>query len=106
MTDEKLLKMVKGFRAGILGRKRPNLMCYAVSAPLSCYLNFGGIVNKLKEVCVVQGPDVYFHWYIELQNGRILDPTASQFTTPAGEPMPLIYLGERPSWYQLKKKRK
>lgn len=104
--DAKLLKTVKGFRRGILGKKRPNKMCYAVCAPLQCFLKFGKIKCELLEVCVVQGPDVWFHWVISLLDGRILDPTASQFKSPAGEQMPEIYLGERPSWYQLKKPKK
>jgi hypothetical protein len=101
--DVKLLKTVKGFRKGILDRRKPNLMCYAVCAPLHCFLKMGGIASELKEVCVVQGPEVWFHWYLELPDGRILDPTASQFKTPTGDQMPEIYLGERPSWYQMKK---
>lgn len=103
MTDAQLLKTVKGFRRGILGKKKPHLMCFAVCSPLHSLLSLDGFKCNLKEVCVVQGPDVYFHWYIELRDGRILDPTASQFIAPDGQHMPDIYLGERPTWYQLKK---
>lgn len=104
--DTKLLTTVKGFRKGVLGKKKPTSMCYAVCAPLHCFLKFGGIQCEMKEVCVVQGPDVWSHWYLELADGRILDPTASQFKTPSGEQMPEIYLGDRPSWYQLKRAKK
>lgn len=103
MTDLNLLKIVRGFRKGLLGNKKPNMMCFAVCSPLKTFLQVGGIECKLKEVCVVQGPSVWFHWYLELEDGRILDPTASQFVAPDGQKMPVIYLGERPYWYQLKK---
>jgi len=104
--ESKLLKTVKGFRRGILGRKKPNMMCYAVCAPLHCFLKFGKIDCELVEFCIVQGSDVWFHWCIKLSDGKILDPTASQFKSPRGEQMPEIYLGQRPDWYQLKKSKK
>jgi hypothetical protein len=103
MSDAKLIKVVSGFRRGILGKKKPDMMCFAVSSPLSTYLKICGVENKMKEVCVVQGSDVYYHWYLELKDGRILDATASQFVSPKGERMPPVFLGERPYWYQLTK---
>ena len=41
------------------------------------------------------------HFYLLLPDGRILDPTASQFIAPDGSDMPEIYLGAKPEWYNV-----
>lgn len=42
--------------------------------------------------------------HICLKIGRkILDPTAGQFNDSKGNPMPLVYYGSRPIWYETPK---
>lgn len=103
MTDKQLLKIVKAFRKGVLGKANdPSAMCAAVSLPLQGYLSFAyGIECK---VCYGEIDDVgiglWVHTWLQLPDGRILDATASQFKTPQGEPMPEIFIGEKPIWYK------
>lgn len=99
MTDKKLFKLVKDFREGILDGSPPKYCCYIVSSPLSSYLEFCGVKNKLVEGTIIFEWDEYSHYWIELPDGRIIDPTASQFLSDEGEPMPEVYIGSKPSWY-------
>lgn len=99
-SDKKLLKMASDFRAGILGPKPSRMMCYAVCAPLEGFLRSCGYDVSLIEGEIDFGRgEVAQHYWLELLDGRILDPTADQFKKPSGEPMPKVYLGERPYWY-------
>jgi hypothetical protein len=97
MKDKALLKFVTGFRKGMLAKRAPNGMCYAVCSPLQSLLLLSGINTELVECSVLHTS--WDHFYLELEDGRILDPTASQFNKPNGEAMPDIYLGEKPDWY-------
>ena len=42
------------------------------------------------------------HFWLTLKDGRIIDPTASQFNGMGREDMPKVYLGEKPEWYLAK----
>ncbi len=89
MTDSELVKFATEFREGILGNESSDMMCFVVVAPLSGLLQFHGIENK------VVGGDVggeydCNHVWIQLSDGRVLDPTADQFV---GENLPPVYLG-------------
>jgi hypothetical protein len=102
MTDKQLLKTVTSFRKGILGRKSPLKMCYAVCWPLNTYLNGCGVQNELTEGEVKlsghnEGLSIG-HFWLTLSDGRIIDPTASQFNGFGNEDMPIVYLGEKPKW--------
>lgn len=99
MTDKQLLKTAKSFRKGLLNGRAAANMCFAVSAPLEGYLSACGFYCSLLEVAILVDGDIHQHYVLKLSDGRILDATASQFNNPNGEPMPDIYLGERPSWY-------
>lgn len=41
------------------------------------------------------------HFWITLKDGRIVDPTASQFNKMGNEDMPNVYIGDKPSWYKI-----
>lgn len=99
-----LMGQVKDFRKWILCGRSPERMCFAVCAPLVSYLSFGGWECELieGEVCVEQDAGRQQHFWIEIGT-VIVDPTASQFLTPAGKGMPLVYIGPRPSWYLTEK---
>lgn len=101
MTDRRLLKLVKDFRAGILEGATSRSMCFAVCAPLSSFLGMMKVPTKIKEGMVVTpGGWESNHFWLELEDGRVLDPTADQFDDPSrGRAMPPVYLGPRPAWY-------
>lgn len=92
MTDTELLKYVTEFRKGILGRHASKAMCLAVCMPLSCLLTLEGVENTLVEGEVGE----WNHYWLELPDGRILDPTADQF----GGFLP-VYLGPLPPEWEV-----
>lgn len=93
MTDAKLLKFVNGFRYGIVGRKRSDFMCFAVCAPLVTLLNMHGVASTLREGIVKFEIGEINHFWIELADGRVLDPTGDQFNRILLEKLPKVYLG-------------
>jgi hypothetical protein len=92
MTDSELLEYTAEFREGILGGDPPDLMCMAVCAPLATLLQMEGVDCELAKGDVGNCN----HMWIALPDGRILDPTASQFT----DEMPEVYLGPLPACYR------
>lgn len=100
MNERELIRTVTGFRSGILGGRKPNRMCFAVCAPLHSYLSGLGFKTSLIEGIVEHGDQETDHYWIELPDGRIIDPTASQFNDPStGNQMPDVYIGPVPAWY-------
>jgi hypothetical protein len=95
---KELMKIVRGFRKGILNGETPHSWCYMVCAPLVPYLHLCGYPCELTEGRVKKK---YLHYWITLPDGKIVDPTASQFTQPGGGNMPVIYYGEKPYWYRV-----
>lgn len=100
MTDQQLIKTAKGFRKGLLNKRSVKDMCMIVSNPLATLLRTCHVPCELLEVGIIQKGELHSHYCIKLLDGRVLDPTASQFTDPDGNRMPDIYLGQRPAWYQ------
>lgn len=94
--DQRLMEIVSEFRCGILQGRKSNLMCVAVCSPLEGYLlSIHGI-----ETHAVSGTiDEMEHFWLEMKDGRIIDPTADQFLKPDGSPMPEVYIGKLPGWY-------
>jgi len=100
LTDKNLIKIVAEFRAGILGPKPSKSMCFAVCAPLAGYLGFYGVQAKIVEGVVVKdGGWETNHFWLELADGRVLDPTADQFNDLPDIHLPPVYLGPRPAWF-------
>lgn len=105
ITDAKLLRITRDFRAGILGDVPSRSMCFAVCAPLVGFLDMLGVRSELVEV------DFGFinHVFLRLADGRVLDPTADQFldrdddcfqeVCEHGPPLPDVYLGPMPAVY-------
>ena len=91
MTNKQLLKYVSAFRRGILSGAASDLMCFAVCAPLQPLLQMDGVECELTSGMVGDME----HYWIELADGRIIDPTADQFS----ENMPEVYIGARPENY-------
>lgn len=101
MNQKQLMLYVKQFRYGMLGRKKGSKYCYMVCWPLSGSLNFLGVKNDL-----IEGEVYYYgywigHFWVRLANGKIIDPTAGQFST-GKRPMPTVYIGKKPRWYRAK----
>jgi hypothetical protein len=98
MNDEEIIKLVTSFRKGVLGKKSPYMNCHIVSLPLQGYLSIIGINTNI-EVGTINIKGFYGnHVWLKLEDGRIVDPTASQFNK-FGQDMPDVYLGEKPEWY-------
>ena len=100
-TDNGLISVVKEFTDGLSEGRKAQGMCFMVCAPLSGYLSFLGVENDVMECEVKVGEDaIWQHFYLQLKDGRVLDPTASQFISPITyKRMPDCYLGQKPDWY-------
>lgn len=94
--DKKIKKFVMGFTKGVLGKGNSTDMCFAVCSPLSTLLNAMGIS------CILAEGEIFgnHHIWIALSDGRIIDPTADQFS------LPNIYCENRPKHYRLTPRRK
>jgi hypothetical protein len=81
------------FRRGILGKRAARDMCFAVCAPLQSYLSLCGVETRL-----VEGNfGTTNHFWLELLDGTIIDPTADQFPELN---LPAIYIGPRPAAHE------
>ena len=94
---DKILQIVKGFREGVMGDLSSNSRCFMVCYSLVGYLNFSGYQCNLIQGCIGD----WEHFWIKLPDGSIIDPTADQFNCPDGSPMPQIYYGDKPKWYEV-----
>lgn len=94
------------FRKGVIGNTSSKDKCFMVAAPLCSYLRFCKYECRLIEGFVTIGEHITNHYWIELEDGMILDPTADQFNSVKGKDMPKVYIGERPDYYMNKKKKK
>jgi hypothetical protein len=99
MAKDKLHRIVSEFRKGILGKRPSADMCRAVCLPLQGYLSMAGYEAEFIEGEIDINNAVFDHVWLELPDGRIIDPTADQFSKPDGAPMPPVYIGEQPEWY-------
>lgn len=75
MTDVELLQDASEFRDAIFGDKDSARMCAAISDPLCAALEVKGVPAQVME----SNPGESNHVFIQLQDGRVLDPTADQF---------------------------
>jgi hypothetical protein len=89
MTDAELIDFVTDFREGILDGSSSEGYCYMICAPLVTLLNMNGVKAEM-----VGGDFGEFnHFWLKLEDGRVLDPTADQFNAFGFGPMPRVYLG-------------
>lgn len=91
MTDKQLIRYVRSFRYGIIGRRKSRAFCFMVCAPLETLLQLAGVPCAISSGMV----ENWEHFWLTLPDGRILDPTADQFTLG----LPPVYLGELPPAY-------
>jgi hypothetical protein len=94
VTDAELIEFASEFRDGILDGTPSDMMCAAVSWPLAALLRGGGVSCESVETKDVETDyGSVNHVWIRLADGRVLDPTADQFST-AARPYPPVYLGQ------------
>lgn len=101
IEDKKILQIAKSFVKGFgpIDKK-----CFIVSSSLQGYLSF---FFKIKTKLVMG--EIYLqeadwdHYWLELANGKILDPTAGQFKELK---LPKVYLGDLPKSYKKLKSEK
>ncbi len=99
MTNKQILKYVTNFRKGVLGKMPSNYMCFAVCSPLHSMLSLMDISCQLIQGEVETEKFTYGHYWIELSDGMIIDPTADQLE---GLNLPPVYMGELPKQYTAK----
>jgi hypothetical protein len=95
MTDEEIIEFASEFREGILNGRPSALHCAMVCWPLATLLGLNGVECHSRESEVDLGDYTMNHIWIELADGRALDPTADQFGK-----LPPVYLGERTEIHQ------
>ncbi len=96
MTTKQIAKNAKIFSHGILAGRSTDRMCFMVCAPLEGYFNFQGIKCRMVEGTVADN----HHYWIELENGLVIDPTANQFRWSWGERLANLWCEKRPDYYQ------
>lgn len=91
--ERELIELVTTFRRDTLAGDKSDCMCFSVCAPLSVLLCLWGIRAEFRSGIAPVDPP-YHHYWIELPDGRVLDPTADQFNGQCGLNFPEVYLGE------------
>jgi hypothetical protein len=99
MSDSQLKRVCKDFRDGILNGRPPNMFCFMVCAALQGYLAASGIETKLIEGEIDLSHElVAQHFWLERNDGAIIDPTSDQFATLK---LPAVYMGIKPEFYRI-----
>jgi hypothetical protein len=96
MKDSDLIRCSRSFRDGMLGRRESDRCCFLVCAALQGLLNAHGVDTLL----VQQDFGNTNHVWLQLRDGRILDPTMDQFSARAGKALPKVYLGLLPDFFE------
>lgn len=100
MSDKEIKKISEGFTKGALGSRDSLNMCWVVCLPLQGYLSFCGCETKVIEGNIEINNENYHHYWLQMQDGRIIDPTANQFNE-LGVKMPKVYFGNKPDNYKI-----
>lgn len=98
MIDQLAIKdLVTEFREGILGGQSSYLKCILVCDPLESYLRYEGIETHVVSGFVWDGQGRSCeHFWLETEDGTVIDPTADQFV---GLNLPPVYIGSLPPTY-------
>lgn len=92
-----LKQIVTEFREGILDGGTSKFMCIAVCAPLEGYLRVAqGVETHAVGGTVDLGDYNMEHFWLEMDDGTVIDPTADQFDELN---LPPVYIGPRPKAY-------
>jgi hypothetical protein len=100
MTDQELIDCATEFRLGMINGEPPMMKCFMVCAPLAGLLSFLGVEVRLIE------SDLGWtnHCWLQLADGRALDPTADQFNYLDNAKLPPVYLGPPLEYHKQTKK--
>lgn len=94
MTDAEIIEFAAEFRGGLIGQGGPHMLCFVICAPLVTLLGMHGVPGRMMEGDVhLKGGGGMNHVWIELDDGRVLDPSADQFNGFRDGDMPAVYLG-------------
>jgi hypothetical protein len=88
MTNKQIKQIAIEFRRGMLGKRKSQGMCAAVSWALQGYLSFLGVETFVHEGDVGD----WNHVWLVRRNGDVIDATADQFSTRE-EKLPKVYVG-------------
>jgi hypothetical protein len=90
MTDDDLVEIVRGFKSGILGNNSSHGACLMICFPLASLLRVFDVACEVVESDHSVNPESrwHSHFWIKLEDGRVLDPTFDQFGDTTS-----IYLG-------------
>jgi hypothetical protein len=101
-SDQGLLIITSKFKKGIV--KAPDdtrpYSCL-VCQPLVGFLEVCGYKTTYIEGELWIKQTIWNHCWLELEDGRILDPTADQFNDYIDHVMPGIYIGKKPTYYEV-----
>ncbi len=100
MTDQELLRVCHAFRSGFIRKRALSSrgLCFVLSIALQGYLwAIGGVNTKLVEGRVRNSS--WNHFWLSLEDGRIIDVTMDQFDYHRGTKAPKVYLGPLPEDY-------
>lgn len=93
MNKKQLRKTANDF---VKGFGKVERMCFFLSLALQGFLSSKGTKTKLINGLVNIGNEWYGHYWLELENGEILDSTAGQFKNPISLK---VFLGRMPDNY-------
>ena len=120
---EALQQVVSDYCSEIMPKQSSDDMCYIMCISLqailelmghSCFINQGSFslsadyVNNIADIerrTLLQSQDnTVNHYWMELEDGTLIDPTADQLARLYGLPeLPVHYVGDKPDWYPQEK---
>lgn len=104
MKNEEIIEIATDFTRGIIQENKSNGMCFFCCIMLQGYLKFLGAADwKIVEGEIEQGSETWNHYWLQLEDGTIFDPTSDQFKKPNGKQMQEFYCGKKPKWYKFLK---
>ena len=94
-NEAELIRIASTFRQGILGDGTSDGMSFTVAVSLSALLNSRGVRCELRVTAMPAPYAAYWpqHYWLELEDGRALDPACDHFGALDGVSYPEIYLG-------------
>lgn len=106
--DKEIIRITSEFRTGMIGKKGSSTgWCSKICWPLLSYFSVMGVEMTLKRgkvrarIGLTSSVKRYDHVWLELEDGRILDPTYDQFQQISEAQIP-VYLGKLPTNYSSK----
>lgn len=95
LSDDELITLAAEFRAGVIGQKSGDEMGLVICPTLAGLLTGYGVACEVHSTALqVKGEEgLREHYWIALEDGRVLDPTLDQFADWFSVPAEAVYLG-------------